>query len=268
MNSTLTRNVRSIIAGSVILGSLALAGTAFAATTPPAQGRGGFGHGGQHPAVVGTVTTISGDTLTVTSTGWSRGPKTTTTPAPTTYTVDATNATVTKAGVSSTVSAIVSGDTVMVQGTVTGTNVVATKINDGKMPMTGRGIGKTPGNKPATTTPLIQGNGNPVIGGTVTALSGTTVTVTAKSGTVYTVDVTSATVEKMGAVSTIGTIASGDNVVIQGTVQGTSVTASSVIDQGAPTTATTSSTNTNPQATRGGFMGAVGGFFSHLFGFF
>ena len=44
---------------------------------------------------------------------------------------------------------------------------------------------------------------------------------------------TNATVVKDNATSSISAIASGDNVIVQGTVNGTAVTASSVIDQGA-----------------------------------
>ncbi len=49
------------------------------------------------------------------------------------YTVDATNAKIYKGSVTSTVavSDIAQGDTVMVQGTITGTNVAATVIRDG-----------------------------------------------------------------------------------------------------------------------------------------
>ena len=77
----------------------------------------------------------------------------------TTYTVDASSATVTKNGAASTVSAIAVGDTVMVQGTVSGTNVTAKTIRDG----VGQG------------QPAIQGNGQPVVAGTVTAINGNSV---------------------------------------------------------------------------------------------
>ena len=51
----------------------------------------------------------------------------------TVYTVDATNAKIYKGGATTTVSvsAIATGDKVMVQGTISGTNIAATVIRDG-----------------------------------------------------------------------------------------------------------------------------------------
>ena len=209
-------------------------------------------HGGPGPAMIpgvfGTVSTISGDTLTVTSKGrFGPGMATSTTPAtPIVYTVDATNATVMKNGTSSTLSAIATGDTVMVQGTISGTNVTATKINDGVVPgaMMGRGgmrggFGKngTSTMWSASTTAGFQGNGEPVIGGAVAGISGTTLTVTNASNVTYTIDAASSTIIKNGTSTAFSNIAVGDNVIVQGTVNGTSVTASSVIDQGMSHTA-------------------------------
>jgi hypothetical protein len=194
------------------------------------------------PAAVGTVTAISGSTLTVTDKQ-----------SNTTYTVDASNATITKVTAPSattgtpttppakptettiSVSGIAVGDTVMVQGTVSGTSVTATKIVDGQM--FGR-RGGMHGPKPAAQ-------------GTVTAVSGTTLTVTDKqSGTSYTVDASNATVKKIVAavaatttaqpakptITTItaSDIAVGDTVMVQGTVSGTNVTATSVTDGNFP----------------------------------
>ena len=259
MNIFTKRSLQALVAGSALIGSFALTGTAFAAPVPTS----GFGHGGMNmprPAVVGTVASISGNTLTVTAKAWQRGSSTTTA---TTYSVDATNATVTKSGASSTVSAIAVGDMIFVQGTVSGTSVTATKIYDGLMGRMGM-PGKKPDMNVASHTPAIIGNGQPVIGGSVTAISGNSLTVTNKSNVTYTVDVTSATVTKTGVTgATISNIVVGDNVVIQGAVNGTSIIASSVIDQVAP-----SSTSNGTKRPMGGFFGAIGGFFSHLFGFF
>jgi hypothetical protein len=207
------------------------------------------GTGIQHtkPAAVGTVTAISGSTLTVTDKQSNA-----------TYTVDASNATITKVtaptattGTATTppakptettisVSGIAVGDTVMVQGTVSGTSVTATKIVDGQM-FDGRGgFG---GGAPHGPKPAAQG--------TVTAVSGTTLTVTDKqSGTSYTVDASNATVKKIVAavaatttaqpakptITTItaSDIAVGDTVMVQGTVSGTNVTATSVTDGNFP----------------------------------
>ncbi len=249
-----------LVSASVVLGSLLVAGTAFAAGP-------GSWMGGHAPGVFGTVASISGNTLTVTSKGF--GPNATAT----TYTVDATNATVTKTNAASTVSVIAVGDMVAVQGTVSGTNVTATTIHDGMMRMMrgehdgmfGKGAHSASSTPGGTASQFPAGNGQPVIGGAVTAITGNSLTVTNKSNVTYTIDATSAKVSKASVTgATVSSISVGDNVVIQGTINGTAVTASSVIDQGtAP-----SSTGTTPPAHRGGFMGAVGGFFSHLFGFF
>ena len=162
------RNLSVIALGAALASTLALAGTAFAAA-PVGGMMGGFARGGAtmpSPAVVGTVASISGMTLTVNSrtinsrTGrmWHATTTPTVTPVTTTtYMVDATSATVTKAGAASTISAIAVGDLVMVQGTVSGTNVVATKINDSQLMDRGE---KVPGKKPmmgiASHTPAIK----------------------------------------------------------------------------------------------------------------
>ncbi len=260
MNMLSKYSLSALLAGVTVLGSVAFAGTALAAGPM-------FGPAGStmpRPAVVGTVASISGDSLTVTAKSWQRSgtaPTTTTAPTSTTYTVDATNATVTKSGAASSVSAIATGDMVMVMGTVNGTSVTATSIRDGMMMGRGMGAGMHKPMPNASTTPLITGNGEPVIGGSITAISGTTLTVTTKSGTAYTVDATSATITKGNAVSTLSSVATGDNVVVQGTVNGTSVTASSVLDQGAAPAA-------GAKPAPHGILGAIGGFFTHLFGFF
>lgn len=224
-----------------------VSGTSITATTirdgimmGPGKGRG--------PGINGTVTAVNGNTITVTQ---KTGPNATTT---TTYTVDATNAKVLKNGTSSTVSNIAVGDMVMVQGTVNGTNVTATMIRDG----IGRGQGWQ-----QQTAAIVQGNGQPVIAGSVTAINGNTLTVTNKSNVTYTVDASSAKIAKGGASVSLASVATGDSVIVQGTVNGTSVTASSVIDQGA---APSTGGGNTPQP-HVGFFGMIGNFFAHLFGF-
>src|ERR1700690_195591 len=146
MNRTfLKRGLGVVITGSALVASLAVAGTAFAQTTPApsaphANVRGGMWGGmkGRMPGVFGTVSAVSGTSLTVTSKAGPNG-----TPAAATYTVDASSATVMKAGASSSVSAVTVGDTVMVQGTVNGTSVTAKTIRDGVVPM-GMGRGQKP----------------------------------------------------------------------------------------------------------------------------
>ncbi len=257
----ITRTLSAAIIGVATIGSLGFALPAFA------QGPNAERTSEQNlprPAVAGIVASVSGTSLTVTSQGGRRDAATT---AAVTYTVDAANATITKNGASSSLSAIVVGDHVAVLGSVTGTHVTATSVNDGRFlgrssgTMMGKGLrgGTASSTRPMMNT--ITGNGDPIIAGSVTTVSGTTLTVTTKSGTAYTVNAASTTVMKMGATAVLSNIASGDNVVVQGTVNGTSVTASSIIDQGTPPT------NGEDAGEGRGFFHDIGGFFMHMFGF-
>ncbi len=267
-NATVTKagaasSVSAIADGDTLMVQGTVSGTNVTATTIRDGVMGGAGGGrmmgGKGSGVMGTVASVSGNSLTVTSKAGPNGG------TATTYTVDATNATVTKAGAASTVSAIATGDTVMVQGTVSGTSVTATKINDGVM----GGMGGGPKGAGASVA-NITGNGEPIIGGTVASISGTSLTVTNKSNVTYTVDTSNATVNKGGATSTVSAIATGDAVIVQGTVNGNAVVASSVIDQGVAPTASTSatpSTSGGHGGFLGGLLGGIGGFFQHLFGF-
>src|SRR5665213_1348029 len=203
-----TKKIYTSIAAVALL-SATIAIPAFAQTpTPTASAHGAWNGqvqekpemmGGARkmaPGVVGTVSAISGDSMTLSGkTGFG------TTSAAVIYTVDATNATVTKANVTSSIANIAVGDTLFVQGTVAGTNVVAKTIRDGVMPISGKDGMNGKGGPHASSTPsLIQGNGEPVIAGTISAISGNTVTVTNKSNVTYTVDVTSAKIVSGNAV--------------------------------------------------------------------
>ena len=233
------------------------------------------------PGVFGTVSAISGSTLTVTATQPPMRPQTgTTQPSAVTYSVDASTATVMKDQATSTLSAIVVGDTVMVQGTINGSSVSATLIRDGVAQGRGMGMmnrgedlgdirGRVHGFVGTSTEAIaaLQGNGQPVVGGTVTAIAGSTLTITNKSNVTYTVDTSSATFVKAGATSTLSSIATGDTVMVQGAVHGSAVTASSVIDHGvAP--ASLQPNGAMPIPAKGGFMGMFGNIFHRLFGFF
>jgi hypothetical protein len=66
--------------------------------------------------------------------------------------------------------------------------------------------------------------------------------------------------------ATISSIAVGDKVLVQGSVSGTSITASSVIDQAKPNGNGGENGEGNGNA-HPGFFGSIGGFFKHLFGF-
>jgi hypothetical protein len=213
------------------IGGTALAMTASAATSTATQSA--TQHKGvRKPGVMGTVSAVNGNSITVASKKFTKGAAGTTPTATTvTYTVDATNSTVTKSGAASTVSAIAVGDTVMVQGTVSGTNVAATSIRDGQFGNGQFGKGGMQGRKPGVV-------------GTVSAVNGTTLTVTSKArpnkgssttATVatpvtYTVDASNATVTKSGTASSVSAIAVGDTVMVRGTVSGTSVTAKTIMD--------------------------------------
>jgi len=237
---------------------------------------------GVRPAVFGTVSAINGDSLTVTQGahpafgGFGSSTPAMAATATTTYTVDATNATVLKNNATSTVSSISVGDKVAVQGTVNGTNVTATTIRDGFSGM-GRGMmgGMRGGGNASSTNAMpspITGNGQPVIAGTIGAINGSSLTITNKSNVSYTVDASNAKIVEGQSVITVSNLAVGDNVIVQGVVNGTSVTASSVIDQKAPSAgANNNASSTGPRGGHsgngGGIFGAIGGFFSHIFGF-
>jgi hypothetical protein len=231
-----------------------------------------MGEGGR--GILGQVTAESGTSLTVASRGF--GPNA----ATTTYAVDASKATVDKAGTTIVLSDVAIGDSVMIEGTVSGTNVVATKIHDGLPPrgmMGGRGWDKD--NASSTPRgmgmmpPAIQGNGQPLVGGTVSAVSGSTITITNNNGgSTYSIDASGAKITKAGAAIALTQIAVGDAVLAQGTVNGTNIVATTVIDQGTRPVATGSTSGgaaAPAQAPHGmgGFFGGIGGFFRGLFGF-
>jgi len=323
------KNYSSLLIVALIALSFAAVSPALAAQV--GQSKGMMGRGGQRPGVIGTVSAISGNTITVSG---KQGFNSTT--SATTYTVDATNAKITKSNATGTISSIAVGDTVAIQGTINGANIVATTIRDGIM-MGGKGVGGTgingtvssingttitvaskarPGGSTAATTytvdassatvtkngassavsniavgdnimvqgtinginvtaktirdgvgqgqEILQGNGQPVVAGSVTAVNGNTITISNKSNVVYTIDATSSKFVVSGVTSpTIANVAVGDNVIIQGTVSGNNVTASSVIDQKAKP-ATSGQASQKPSA---GFMGGVMDFFKHMFGF-
>jgi hypothetical protein len=114
----------------------------------------------------------------------------------------------------------------------------------------------------------IQGNGQPIVGGTVSSISGATFSITNKSNATYSIDASHATVVKAGATSSVSNIATGDAVLVQGTINGTAVTATSVIDHGAVPVPPQGSGSNAQRGMTGGFFGAIGGFFHNLFGFF
>ena len=271
------------VAAMALIGS-AMALTAFAQSPNAEQGAAGLhgrGRGGrpqgvgmrQHgEGVFGTVTAISGTTITVEKKGFGKNAAT---PPVTTYVVDASTATIDKNGVAATLASVAVGDMISVTGTVSGTAVTAKTIHDGR-PAIGKGNREmqddasgtnTPGaNMP--TAPLIAGNGQPVVMGSVTTISGNTLDITNKAGASYSIDASGAKITKSGKDAAIADVAVTDVVLVQGAINGTSVTASSVIDQtfAHPTVAADGSMI--PQSQKhAGFFGGMRDFFSHLFGF-
>jgi hypothetical protein len=139
----MTVGVSDIKVGDTIGAQGTVNGTSVTATNihdgkMPMMGGKGFGHGRGH-GIHGTVTSISGNTLTVTATN----PQDNTT---STYTVDASSAKVLKGDgtgrpTDSTLSAVAVGDEVMVAGEVSGTSITAKMLVDGPMPKFGPGQG-------------------------------------------------------------------------------------------------------------------------------
>lgn len=160
--------------------------------------------------VMGTVSAVNGNILTVVGKN------------SVTYTVDVTNAKVTKivagaAPTTVTVSNIAVGDTVGVRGTVSGTTVTATAVMDGIY----KGRGDMKGEKMMRV--------HHGVAGTITAINGNTITIKKADGAIYTVDASSAAITKVVTLTVAG-LSVGDTIHAQGTVSGTTVTASHIMD--------------------------------------
>lgn len=220
------------------------------------SGPGDRSNNGQRPAVVGKITAVSGSTLTVAKDD------------NTVYTVDASKAKIDKNRVAVTVADLAVNDRVMVEGAVNGTAVTATAIHDGR----GWQLGKN-------EKPAVEGNGQPVIMGAVAAVNGSTITIKNNGATEYSVDASAAKITKDGPASTVAAIAVGDTVIVQGAVNGTTVTAASVNDQTVVKHEGVSSKTADGQAgnhgranglnktAAPGFFGRVWGALAHFFGF-
>ena len=179
------------------------------------------------PGIMGKVIAISGTTLTVSGkNGFGQDA------TDVSYTVDASGATVKKMTTSATagekptettiaVSSIQVGDTVMVQGDVSGANVAARSVMVGDM-----GKGGPAGNHKGG-----PGMG-PGVQGKVTSIDGNKITIT------YTIDASGATVKKMTKgtdnkpvenTAALSDIAVGDNIMANGDRQDNSVTAKNIM---------------------------------------
>ena len=248
--------------------TLATASSALAETATPTNGaiqhktgKNMMNRNNIRPDVFGTVSAVSGNIITVSSKGFGANATTTTT---TTYTIDVTNAKITKNNVAESASSIVVGDIVMAKGTLTGTNLVATTVQIGQI---GKGMHGGPNqDQTGKTAPVspITGNGQPVVAGTVSYINGSTIVITNISNVSYTVDATNAKIVQGQNTITVSSIVVGDEVVIQGTVNGNAIVATSVIDQNKVANTTTTSVKTTQHK---GFFGSIGAFFGKIFGF-
>ena len=117
------------------------------------------------------------------------------------YTVDATNAKIYVGRATTTVSSIVAGDMIWVQGKVTGQNVAANLI----MIMTVR----PPKNEPRKNEPF-TGDGQPVVAGQISSISTSTLTITNSGNVSYTVDMTGAKIFEGNKTASSSDMAVGD----------------------------------------------------------
>ncbi len=148
-------------------------------------------------SLFGTATAVNGNIITI------KGKDSTT------YTVDATHATITKSGVAIQLADIAVGDMILARGTLTDTHLVATNIVDG-LPSSGD-------NRSGTI-------------GSISSISGSIVTILGKDGVTYTVDVSASKLIKHGAIITLTDLKVGDTVLVHGAISGTSIIADTVMD--------------------------------------
>ena len=169
------------------------------------------------PVASGAVASINGNSITLTGENGI------------TYTIDATNATISKivnnARTTIQVADIATNDSLVVFGTASGTNIAATRIMDGAMPTsTGRGNRMNPAGtavQPQKTTTT----------GTVASISGTSISINGANSTAYTVDVGKAKFRrKANAAMLITDIQTGDTVKVTGMVSGANIVAAIVQD--------------------------------------
>ena len=227
------------------------------------------------PVAIGTVSSINGTTLTVVGKknigSDERVPDVTdgNNFATTTFTVTATNAQVRKNNATSTLSSIAVGDMVSIEGTISGTSVTATVIHDGAirgfgMKAEGKAGGMMGVGRQASSTIMMGGNGQPIIAGKVSAISGAILTITNNSNVAYSIDTTNAKITQGNTTISLANIIVGDTILAQGTINGTSVIATTVMDQ---TNHSTTNISTTTQNIRKGMFGGLGQLFMRMFGF-
>jgi uncharacterized cupin superfamily protein len=197
-------------------------------------------------AFVGIVNTVGTTSFTMKLTARYEGAST-----GTVFTVDTTNAkflqsgivesgtstaTTTGSSTPATISQLVSGARVLVNGTIEGTTITAKNVHIGIPARAEKRVEDRKEKRPEVRPiDLIQqGDGQPVIVGIVgtTTGSSTTFVLTNKNNVAYTIDAANAKVYLKAATGTVADIKTGDRVVVQGTVTGTSIVATTVIDHG------------------------------------
>ena len=160
------------------------------------------------------------------------------------------------------------GDAVAVVGVGSGTSVKASLIVAGVQQMRGgtRRIAEDTRGGTQSIASNFSGNREPVIAGILTSKNGNSFVITTRSGIVYTIDVTSAKIMLTGnSAGTITDLQNGDSLVVEGTVGGSAVVATTVFDE---KSLQPSSSSTIPlHAERENISSRVGGFFKKLFGF-
>ena len=217
------------VAGVVALGVLFTSGVAFAKTNGQDEDQSdhynnGIGWMMRHDTqgITGTVTAISGNTLTVMGRTFDKGVNALS------YTVNASGAIVYKDMASVSLSAIAVSDMVFVEGTVNGTTVTATTIYDGVRKGMGRMNHDEKNKNTASTMPMAI---HFDLVGTVTAgVNETSFSMKTFNGTMHTVNAPNATVHKNGASSTLTNVLLNDIVRIKGTVSGTTINATEIYD--------------------------------------
>lgn len=234
----------SLVIATAVAGSFAFAAPLFA--SDDLNIKAGISENMMDSNIVAKVSGISGNTLTVVS---QQGSDENANQSPVTYTVNIANARLVRGNTAIAASNIAVGDTVIIQGTVTGTNVVATVVRDGKI---GNG-NEGDGNNQALLQ--IKDNGQPIVAGTIRTISGSSITIANSSNVVYTIDAANAKIVQGKNAIPFSGMKIGDSIIAQGSVNGTMVVASTIID-------TTAASGT----TRHGFFSSIGSFFRRLFG--
>ena len=175
-------------------------------------------------SLVGTVSAINGKSISLAAkqgTSSAGNKKATTTPATITFTVDASNASIFKNNATSSISSIIVGDTIVVQGAIgSDKNITAKIIRD--YVMISNQVKPTLNSKQkqgATSTLTIKGNNQPITVGTVSSITGTTITIKNrnKNNALLSVDTANAKIIQKQGIISLSNVVVGDTLIVQGT---------------------------------------------------